>query len=105
MWKGHHRGPESLEEASPYFQRLIDEFSQGDPEYVRRFLDLWDRTPPREPDVCTHYRIVWQEDAVGEMRFLGVLELINLWESLGWNDWVPIDTESWDRLTRLLSMS
>jgi len=103
MWKGHHRGPESLDASSPYFQRLLKDFLAGDPTYVRRFLDVWERTPAREPKVRIHYRVVWHDDAVGEMRFLGIQGTANMWEALAWNDWIPVDAESWQRLEQLVS--
>jgi transcriptional regulator with XRE-family HTH domain len=101
MWKGHHRGPESLDASSPYFERLLKDFFAGDPMYVRRFLDVWERTPAREPKIRIHYRVVWNDDTVGEMRFLGILGPGNQWEALAWNDWVPVDAESWRRLETL----
>jgi transcriptional regulator with XRE-family HTH domain len=101
MWKGHHRGPESLDASSPYFQRLLKDFFAGDPTYVRRFLDVWEHTPAREPKVRIHYRVVWHDDTVGEMRFLGIMGPGNQWEALAWNDWVPVDAETWQRLEAL----
>ena len=103
MWKSNHRGPETLEEPSPYFQQLLQDFSTGDPKYVKRFLDVWERTEPHVPKIRIHYPVVWQHDAVGEMRFLGVQTSANIWEALGWTDWIPADTQSWERFTRLLS--
>lgn len=103
MWKGHHRGAESLENPSPYFQRLIQDFLKGDPKYVRRFLDLWQNTPAREPKVRVHYRVIWRDDTVGEMRLLGIQSPANMWEALGWHDWIPSNADSWERLTRLVS--
>jgi transcriptional regulator with XRE-family HTH domain len=102
-WKGHHRGAESLDNPSPYFQRLVEDFLAGDPKYVRRFLDLWQRMPAREPKMRSHYPVVWRDDSVGEMRFLGILGPGNIWESLSWHDWIPVDSESWQRLESLVS--
>jgi transcriptional regulator with XRE-family HTH domain len=103
MWKGHHRGRETLEQPSPYFQRLLQDFLAGDPKYVRRLLDLWERVPAREPKVRFHYRPVIRDPEVGEMRFLGILGPANETEALAWHDWIPTDAESWQRLTTLVS--
>ena len=103
MWKSNHRGPETLDEPSLYFHRLLQDFSAGDPKYVKRFLDVWERTEPHVPKIRIHYPVVWQHDEVGEMRFLGVQTSANIWEALGWTDWIPADTQSWERFTRLLS--
>ena len=101
MWKGHHRGAESLEKPSPYFDQLINDFMAGDPKYVKRFLDVWERTEPRQPKIRIHYPVHWRHDDVGEMRFLGVQSPANIWEAMGWNDWIPVDAESWTRLEEL----
>lgn len=102
MWKGHHRGAESLEEPSPYFEQLIKDFMAGDPKYVKRFLDLWERTEPRQPKIRFHYPVHWRHDLVGELRFLGIQSSANIWEALGWHDWIPADAQTWERLSALL---
>ena len=101
MWKSDHRGAESLEEPSPYFNQLINDFMAGDPKYVKRFLDLWERIEPHTPKIRIHYPVHWRHDDVGEMRFLGVQSTANIWEALGWHDWIPVDAESWARLEEL----
>ena len=98
MWKGHHRGPENLDTPGTYFGELIKDFMAGDPKYVKRFLDLWENTPPRQPKIRLHYRVIWKDDEVGEMRFLCIQSSANIWEALGWTDWIPSDAESWQRL-------
>lgn len=103
MWKGHHRGPESLESPSPYFRRVLQDLLSGDPKYVRRFLDLWERTPAREPKHRLHYRVVWRDDTAGEMRFFCIQGTAGPGEGVGWHDWIPADAESWQRLARLMS--
>ena len=101
MWKSNHRGPETLEEPSPYFQQLLQDFMAGDPKYVKRFLDVWERTEPRPPKIRSHYPVHWRHDKVGEMRFLGVQSSANIWEALAWNDWIPLDAATWQALNAL----
>jgi hypothetical protein len=103
FWKGHSRGPESLDAGSPYFQRAVQDFLSGDPTYVRRFLEVWARTPPHRSKIRLHYRVVWRDERVGEMRFLCIMGPANDEEALGWHDWIPADAESWQRLERLTS--
>ena len=102
MWKSNHRGAESLDEPSPYFEQLIKDFMGGDPKYVKRFLDLWERTEPHQPKVRIHYPVHWRHDDAGEMRFLGIQSSANIWEALGWHDWIPADAQTWTRLNALL---
>ena len=103
LWKGHSRGPESLEAGSPPFRSALEHFLSGDPAYVNRFLDIWDRTPPHTSKIRYHYRVVWRDDAAGEIRFLCIQGPANEAEALGWHDWIPVDAESWQRLERLVS--
>jgi transcriptional regulator with XRE-family HTH domain len=101
IWKGHHLGAESLESSSPYFRKVVEELMGGNPEYVRRFIDLWDRTPGRSPKVRGRYQVVWRDPAYGEMRFVGLSTTANEWEGLAFNDWHPVDAETWQRLEAL----
>ncbi len=49
--KGQPGKPESMEEPSPYLQRVFEEFVKHNPAYIPRLLDLWAVTPAREAKV------------------------------------------------------
>jgi transcriptional regulator with XRE-family HTH domain len=104
VFKGHHRGPEDLEQPSPVFKSMLDRLLAGDPAYVRRFLDLWQRVEPATPRLRWHYPMAWQHPAAGVMRFDCVVSTCNADEGQAFNDWIPVDSESWANLERLRSL-
>ena len=66
-WKSQMQGEESLDEPSPYFARVVEQLTRGEPEYVQRFVELWEHTQPgfnvqhRWP-----YKILWLEPGFGD---------------------------------------
>ena len=101
IWKGHHLGPESLERPSPFFEQALAELAKGDPKYVRRFLEVWEKTPGKTPKVRDRYRVIWRDPAHGEMTFVALSSTANEWEGLAFHDWIPVDAASWETLNRL----
>jgi transcriptional regulator with XRE-family HTH domain len=101
VWKGHHPDAESLELSSPPYRRVVEELMGGNPDRVRRFIDVWDRTPGWSPKVRVRYPVVWRDPAYGEMRFVGLATTANQWEGLLFDDWHPVDAETWQRLEAL----
>lgn len=102
-WKSHSRGAETLEQPSVYFENVLTRLNRGDPQAVKRFLHLWDLTPPsfhalqRWP-----YQIIWEEPGYGVMRFQCFAWSVNAEEGLDIDDWIPEDAESWITLERFL---
>ena len=104
VFKGHHRGPEDLEEPSPVFRSMLDRLLAGDPAYVKRFLDLWQRVEPATMRLRWHYPVVWEHAVAGVMRFDCVVNTCNANEGQSFNDWIPTDPETWANLERLRSL-
>jgi transcriptional regulator with XRE-family HTH domain len=100
-FKGHHRGPEELDAPSPYLSAVLEHFMKGDPQYVARFLALWNTAEPATPKRRWTYRIDWRIEGVGDMRFRCFTSTCNEHEGLVFQDWVPMDAESWESLARL----
>ena len=98
--KGHHRGAETLEQPSLYFEAVLREFSKGDKRFVGRFLSSWDNTPPAPPKMRWSYPVVWDAPA-GRMRFHCFVSAANEVDGLSFNDWIPLDGETWRRLALL----
>lgn len=101
VFKGHHRGAEGVEQGSPYFNEVIARFMQGEPHYVTRFFELFQATPPREPKVRWSYPVVWTEPGLGVLRFEAVVSTANEPDGLAFNDWMPLDAATWDRLGKI----
>jgi len=101
VFKGHHLGAEAIDNASPYFSRILERFLQGDPKYVGRMMNLWQETPPHEPKVRWEYEVHWNEPGIGRMSFLAVVNTANADDGLAFNDWMPVNAVTWQRLGRL----
>ena len=95
VFKGHHRGPETFESPSSYLAQVLEHFLQGDPKYVRRFLRLWEATPPTPHKIRWSYPVVWQEPGIGRLRFDCFVSVANEPDGLAFNDWIPLDADTW----------
>lgn len=99
--KGQPQRPESLDEPSRYFNEVLAEFAAGDPAFLSRFLGIFAEAPAEEPKVRGQYPVVWKDDEFGTMRFLGVRTTASESDGFGFNDWIPIDADSWSVLERV----
>ena len=93
------------EHMAAYFAPIMERFLQGDPQYVARFLGIWETTPAHQPKVRFRYPIVWQDAEVGEIRMSAVAHPANEASYLVLNDWIPVDAESWERLEQVRTSS
>jgi transcriptional regulator with XRE-family HTH domain len=100
--KLHHRGPEDPEHLSPYITAVLQRFLQGDRKYVARLINAWQEATPISPKIRWSYPVVWQEPDIGVMRFHAFVSSANEEDGFAFNDWIPVDAESWERLERLL---
>jgi transcriptional regulator with XRE-family HTH domain len=102
-FKSFHRGPETLDDPSPYFGAVLERFSHGDVRYVGRLWELWressDTFPPR---IRWAYPITWREDDGSEIRFKCIVSAGNESDGLSLNDWIPVDDLSWTVLRHVL---
>jgi transcriptional regulator with XRE-family HTH domain len=99
MFKTFHRQPEDLESPTPYMNALLAHFMAGDPKYVGRLAELWQKAPSAYSyKYRTTYPIVWDTPGVGVMRFRCLISPVNEPDGLNINDWIPIDETSWSVL-------
>jgi transcriptional regulator with XRE-family HTH domain len=102
VFKGHHRGAETLPEGNTaYFAEVMNRFAAGSPEYVSRFLSVWQAAEPREPKVRWWFPVVWADPGLPKMSFAVVATACNETEALSFNDWIPVDSETWRGLAML----
>ena len=100
--KGHHFEPDARpQDSSAYFSEMMKRFLEGDPRYVRRFLDLWEVTPARAPKSRWSYPIVWEEPGLGTLRFQVQVSTCSEPDGLAFNDWIPLDAATWQALETL----
>lgn len=95
IFKGRPVSPASLDEPDPYFSEILQEFAEGDPAFLARLIGIWVATPAREAKVRWSYRVVWRDEEFGEMRFHSLVSMASDPDGLGFNDWQPMDAESW----------
>jgi len=100
-FKGHHRGSEDPSSPGPYFQRVVEVLMRYDPAYFARIMELWERVEPLAPKLRWSYPVVWQHPGAGVMRFICFASSANEPDGLSFNDWIPIDAETWLNLERL----
>ncbi len=101
--KGHHRGAVPLPEtATAYFAAVIERVFDGNPRYVRRLLDLWDRVPPRTAKIRWFYDVHWADRVAGEMRFRVSVAVADEPGGLMFHDWIPVGAETWTRLEAVM---
>ena len=48
-----------------------------------------------------HYPVVWHDPEAGRMRFDCVVSSANERDGWSFNDWIPIDAESWQALAAI----
>jgi transcriptional regulator with XRE-family HTH domain len=100
-WKHHHRGAEDLENPSPYLAAVFEHFIKGDPRYIARFIDIWQKAEPLEYKMRWSYPVVWNEPGVGEMRFHCFVSSASEIDGYTFSDWIPLDADTWNALDRI----
>ncbi|MCH8814681.1 MAG: helix-turn-helix domain-containing protein [Chloroflexi bacterium] len=95
LMKGDPRLEQNLESPAPWLQDTIRRFLEGDPAYVTRVLDLWEKTPPIPHKIRHRYDVRWRYRGERPMRFVGVLTVADIWNELSWNEWLPADGQTW----------
>jgi transcriptional regulator with XRE-family HTH domain len=102
MFKAHHRGAEALDDPSPNFRATLERFLAGDPQYIGRFLKLWQEVPPKKNEQRWTYPMHWDAGGAGAIRFHCVVSNASFMRSWAFNDWIPRDSASWAVLEGVL---
>jgi transcriptional regulator with XRE-family HTH domain len=99
VFKAHDWAPEQVEDPGPYFAAVMEHFLKGDPKYVGRFFKLWESAPATwEKKERWCYPVVWDEPGIGVMRFDAMATPASHPDGLAFNDWIPLDAETWTAL-------
>lgn len=101
VFKGHYRGPEALDQASPYFSEVMQRYGRGEARFVARFTEMWQETEPLGAKVRLMYPINWEEPGFRPMQFRGLVTTANEPEGLAFNDWIPLDGTTREELAKL----
>lgn len=105
VFKGRPNNPGSLDQPDPYLYRVLEEFAEGDQAFLARLANVWAATPARKAKARWAYRVVWQEPEFGVMRFYGLVSTASEPDAYGFNDWIPMDAETWTVLDAIKAKS
>ena len=102
VFKAHDWAPESVDTPGPYFAAVLAHFLKGDPKYVSRFLKIWQSTSPIwERKERWTYPVIWQSPGYPRMHFEALTTTASMIDGLGFNDWIPLDADTWRGLAQL----
>lgn len=76
-------------------------FLNGEPKYITKFMTLFANVEPATGKIRWSYPVAWNESGVGEMRFHCFASAANEEDGLSFQDWIPLDAETWAALGRL----
>jgi transcriptional regulator with XRE-family HTH domain len=96
--KGDPRWEQNPERPAPWLQAPLQRFLSGDPAYIRRFFELWEKAAPLPHRTRHTYDLRWLYRREHPMRFTGIVTVVDIWNELSWNDWIPADAETWQAL-------
>lgn len=101
-WKDQDWWSEELEKPGPLLAALMERFMKGDSGYVARLLELW-QVPPVEwqQKMRWSYPVTWDEPGIGPLRFECLVGTASELQGLAFNDWIPVDAETWQRLEQI----
>jgi transcriptional regulator with XRE-family HTH domain len=101
VFKGRPRNPQTLDQPDTYFNAVLAEFAKGDPAFLSQMINVFASTPAREAKCRWTYRVDWKDSEFGEMRFVALVNTASEPDALAFNDWIPVDAESWNQLEQV----
>jgi transcriptional regulator with XRE-family HTH domain len=99
--KGWPRGAAALDDPAPLLGQVLAEFARGDPVFLKRMIDIWVATAPMPGKIRNQYRVVWRDREFGDMRFLAQMTTCSMPDGSAFNDWHPIDADTWTALEQV----
>jgi len=103
VFKGRPANPGSMDNPDAYLAQVLAEFATGDPAFLAKLLKIWTETPARPAKARWDYSVVWREEEFGELRFHCIVSTASEPGALSFNDWIPMDAETWIVLERVKS--
>ena len=91
-----------LDQPGVLFGDVLEAYMANDPGLIVRLFKLWTATPARPIKVRWNYPVVWRVPGIGDLRILGVVTVASHPDALGFNDWIPQDAESYERLAMVV---
>jgi transcriptional regulator with XRE-family HTH domain len=85
----------------PWLEGPIQRLIEGRPDLIKRFVDLYEDSPPIPHRLRQHFRIRWRADGGRLLTFTCTLALADIHTELHWNEWVPSDGPTWAAIEAL----
>ncbi len=101
IYKGASWGGESIEDPGPLFNEVLAEFAKADEAFLTPLLAAWTSAQPLPTKARQQYRVTWVDREFGEMRFLAQITTCSEPDGFAFNDWHPLDAETWTVLERV----
>jgi len=102
VYKGAAVVDSDINEPSPYLMQVVAHFTANDPRFLQRLLEAWNRAQPSPAKVRVTYRVIWNHPRHGRMSFHCVMGTASEREGLAFNDWIPVNAETWLALHGLM---
>jgi transcriptional regulator with XRE-family HTH domain len=100
--KGDPRVEADVDRPPPWSAEAIAKFMQGDPAFIKPFLELWEKQPPIPHRTRHVYEVHWRyKGETPALRFIATLSPADIWNELWWNEWCPADADSAQRLAAI----
>jgi transcriptional regulator with XRE-family HTH domain len=91
------------ERVAPWLKAPAERFLSGDPAYIKRFFELWEKAPPLPHRSRHMYDVRWRYRRSLSLHFTGILTVVDIWNELSWTDWIPGDAETWFALRQIIA--
>ena len=77
----------------------------GDADYLKALLMIWKKAKPAPARVQWDVPLIWRDPEFGEMRFVDTVSVASESDVLQFQDWHPIDGETWQVLEKVIARS
>ena len=77
----------------------------GDPDQLKVLLKIWQKAKPAPSRVQWDMPLIWRDPEFGEMRFIDTVSVASEPDVLRFQDWHPMDAETWRVLERVIARS
>ncbi len=101
IYKGAAWGGESIENPGPVFNDVLAEFAKADQAFLNPLLAAWAAAQPLPTKARQQYHVTWVDGEFGDMRFLAQITTCSEPDGFAFNDWHPVDADTWAVLERV----
>ena len=99
--KGGYEDLFATDGAHPYLSAVVERFLAGHAPYVERFARIWSDTQPLVQRPRFSFPVVWRMPTGPDLRFRVSVNQASASEYMSFGEWIPVDGETWDALSRL----